>query len=268
MQAGTTEESSRDIAELSRSSMAATGECLDDFENDKHSRSGDGVLGVDPKECNECSISSSSSGHKQILRRYLFGAKLRKLYKKQKLLQKKFFPWNYDWHRDQPHVDESVIKPSEVTRRCKSGPVDHDAVLRAMSRALENTEEAYMDVVERELDKNPELALMGSCVLVMLMKDQDVYVMNLGDSRVVLAQDNEQYNNSSFLKGDLRHRNRSRESLVRVELDRISEESPMHNPNSHLSSNTKTKELTICKLKMRAVQLSTDHSTSVEEVCF
>uniref|UniRef100_A0A0D9Z7Z0 protein-serine/threonine phosphatase n=1 Tax=Oryza glumipatula TaxID=40148 RepID=A0A0D9Z7Z0_9ORYZ len=265
MQAGTTEESSRDIAELSRSSMAATGECLDDFENDKHSRSGDGVLGVDPKECNECSISSSSSGHKQILRRYLFGSKLRKMYKKQKLLQKKFFPWNYDWHRDQPHVDESVIKPSEVTRRCKSGPVDHDAVLRAMSRALENTEEAYMDVVERELDKNPELALMGSCVLVMLMKDQDVYVMNLGDSRVVLAQDNEQYNNSSFLKGDLRHRNRSRESLVRVELDRISEESPMHNPNSHLSSNTKTKELTICKLKMRAVQLSTDHSTSVEE---
>uniref|UniRef100_A0A0E0KE81 protein-serine/threonine phosphatase n=1 Tax=Oryza punctata TaxID=4537 RepID=A0A0E0KE81_ORYPU len=264
MQAGTIEESSRDIAELSRSSLAATGECLD-FENDKHSRQGDGVLGIDPKECNECSISSSSSGHKQILRRYLFGSKLRKMYKKQKLLQKKFFPWNYDWHRDQPHVDESVTKPSEVTRRCKSGPVDHDAVLRAMSRALENTEEAYMDIVERELDKNPELALMGSCVLVMLMKDHDVYIMNLGDSRVILAQDNEQYNNSSFSKGDLRHRNRSTESLVRVELDRISEESPMHNPNSHLSSNTKTKELTICKLKMRAVQLSTDHSTSVEE---
>uniref|UniRef100_J3LP56 protein-serine/threonine phosphatase n=1 Tax=Oryza brachyantha TaxID=4533 RepID=J3LP56_ORYBR len=265
MQAGTTEESSRDIAELSRCSLAESGECLVDFENDKHSRRDDSVLGVDPKECNECSISSSSSGHKQILRRYLFGSKLRKLYKKQKLLQKKFFPWNYDWHRDQPHVDESVIKPSEVTRRCKSGPVDHDAVLRAMSRALEKTEEAYMDIVERELDKNPELALMGSCVLVMLMKDQDVYVMNLGDSRVILAQDNEKYNNSSFLKGDLRHRNRSRESLVCVELDRISEESPMHNPNSHLSSNTKTKELTICKLKIRAVQLSTDHSTSVEE---
>uniref|UniRef100_A0A0D9VUG5 protein-serine/threonine phosphatase n=1 Tax=Leersia perrieri TaxID=77586 RepID=A0A0D9VUG5_9ORYZ len=266
MQAGTIDESSRDIAELSRCSLAATGECPDDFENDKSSRQGDRVIGIDPKECNECSVSSSSSsGHKQILRSYLFGSKLRKMYKKQKLLQKKFFPWNYDWHRDQPRVDESVTKPSEVTRRCKSGPVDHDAVLRAMSRALENTEEAYMEIVERELDKNPELALMGSCVLVMLMKDQDVYVMNLGDSRVILAQDNDQYNNSSFLKGDLRHRNRSRESLVRVELDRISEESPMHNPNSHLSSNTKTNELTICKLKMRAVQLSTDHSTSVDE---
>ncbi|CAL4914596.1 unnamed protein product [Urochloa decumbens] len=263
--AGTAEGSSRNAAEISRCSLAATGECFDDSEDLGSSRHTDSVLGVDPKECSGCSISTSSSGHKQTTRRFLFGSKLRKMYKKQKLLQKKFFPWNYDWHRDQPHVDESIIQPSEVIRRCKSGPVEHDAVLRAMSRALETTEEAYMEIVEKELDRHPELALMGSCVLVMLMKDQDVYVMNLGDSRVILAQDNDQYNGSSFLKGDLRHRNRSRESLVRVELDRISEESPMHNPNSHLSSNTKAKELSICRLKMRAVQLSTDHSTSIEE---
>ncbi|KAK3151727.1 hypothetical protein QOZ80_3AG0249720 [Eleusine coracana subsp. coracana] len=153
----------------------------------------------------------------------------------------------------------------EITRRCKSGPVNHDAVLRAMSRALQTTEEAYMEIVEKELDRNPELGLMGSCVLVMLMKDQDVYVMNLGDSRVILGQDSDQYNNSNFSKGDLQYRNRSRESLVRVELDRISEESPMHNPNGHQSSNTKTKELSICGLKMRAVQLSTDHNTSILE---
>ncbi|OQU92535.1 hypothetical protein SORBI_3001G358800 [Sorghum bicolor] len=264
-QAGTAEGSSRNAAEISRCSLAATGECFDDSEDLGSSRHADSVLGTDLKECTGCSISTSSSEHKQVTRRFVFGSKLRKMYKKQKMLQKKFFPWNYDWHRDQPHVDESVIKSSEVTRRCKSGPVEHDAVLRAMSRALETTEEAYMEIVEKELDRHPELALMGSCVLVMLMKDQDVYVMNLGDSRAILAQDNDQYNSSSFLKGDLRHRNRSRESLVRVELDRISEESPMHNPNSHLNSNTKAKELSICRLKMRAVQLSTDHSTSIEE---
>ncbi|KAG2540486.1 protein phosphatase 2C 32-like [Panicum virgatum] len=263
--AGTTEGSSRNAADTSRCSLAATRECFDDSEDLGSSRHADSVLGIDPKECSGCSVSTSSSFHKQTTRRILFGSKLRKMYKKQKLLQKKFFPWNYDWHRDQPHVDESVIQPSDVIRRCKSGPVEHDAVLRAMSRALETTEEAYMEIVEKELDRHPELALMGSCVLVMLMKDQDVYVMNLGDSRVILAQDNDQYNSSSFLKGDLRHRNRSRESLVRVELDRISEESPMHNPNSHLSSNTKAKELSICRLKMRAVQLSSDHSTSIEE---
>ncbi|KAF8720912.1 hypothetical protein HU200_023314 [Digitaria exilis] len=261
---GTTERSSINPAEVSRCSLAA-GECFDDSEDLGSSRHADTVIGIDTKECSGCSVSTSSSGHKQITRRFLFGSKLRKMYKRQKLLQKKFFPWNYDWHRDQPHVDESAIQPSEVIRRCKSGPVEHDAVLRAMSRALETTEEAYMEIVESELDRHPELALMGSCVLVMLMKDQDVYVMNLGDSRVILAQDNDQYNSSSFSKGDLRHRNRSRESLVRVELDRISEESPMHNPNSHLSSNTKAKELSICRLKMRAVQLSTDHSTSIEE---
>lgn len=267
-QADTAEARSRNTAEVSRCSLAATGECFDDSEGLGSSRHADSVLGIGIKECTGCSISTSSSGHKQVTRRILIGSKLRKMYKKQKMLQKKFFPWNYDWHRDQPHVDESVIKSSEVTRRCKSGPVEHDAVLRAMSRALEITEEAYMKIVEKELDRYPELALMGSCVLVMLMKDQDVYVMNLGDSRAILAQDNDhfdQYDSSSFSKGDLQHRNRSRESLVRVELDRISEESPMHNPNSHLNSNAKAKELSICRLKMRAVQLSTDHSTSIEE---
>ncbi|GJN07751.1 hypothetical protein PR202_ga25610 [Eleusine coracana subsp. coracana] len=263
--ASITEECSRNASGLSSCSLSATGEYLDDSEDPGSSRLGDSIVSIDPKDCGEFSVSTSSSGHKEITRRFLFGSKLRKMYKKRKLLQKKFFPWNYDWHRDQPYVDGSVIKPSEITRRCKSGPVNHDAVLRAMSRALQTTEEAYMEIVEKELDRNPELGLMGSCVLVMLMKDQDVYVMNLGDSRVILGQDSDQYNNSNFSKGDLQYRNRSRESLVRVELDRISEESPMHNPNGHQSSNTKTKELSICGLKMRAVQLSTDHNTSILE---
>lgn len=35
---------------------------------------------------------------------------------------------------------------------------------------------------------NPELALMGSCLLVMLMRGKDVYLMNVGDSRAVLAR--------------------------------------------------------------------------------
>ncbi|CAF1712731.1 unnamed protein product [Brassica oleracea var. botrytis] len=38
------------------------------------------------------------------------------------------------------------------------------------------------------VEENPELALMGSCVLVTLMKGEDVYVMNVGDSRAVLAR--------------------------------------------------------------------------------
>ncbi|XP_077221811.1 protein phosphatase 2C family protein [Tasmannia lanceolata] len=213
--------------------------------------------------------SFSFMGHKQ-LKKSLVASNLRKMYRKQKSLRKKLFPWSYDWHRDNTQVDErmaDLVDSSAPIRRCKSGPVDHVAVLEAMSRALENTEEAYMEMVETSLDRNPELALMGSCVLVMLMKDQDVYVMNLGDSRVILAQErlNDRHGNPNVAKDDARQRNKSRESLVRVELDRISEESPMHNQTSRVSKVNKSREISICRLKMRAVQLSTDHSTSVEE---
>lgn len=209
----------------------------------------------------------SVSGQQQSARKSLIGSKIRKMYRKQKSLRKKLFPWNYDWHREETCVDDRLAEPPGPMRRCRSGVIDHDAVLRAMTQALETTEDAYMEMVEQTLDKNPELALMGSCVLVMLMKDQDVYVMNLGDSRVILAQErpNDRYPNPTLMKDDLRHHNRSRESLVRMELDRISEESPIHNQNSQVSKINKNREVSVCRLKMRAVQLTTDHSTSVEE---
>ncbi|XWS31925.1 hypothetical protein CRYUN_Cryun23aG0117500 [Craigia yunnanensis] len=211
--------------------------------------------------------AASMSGQRQSTRKSLIGSKIRKIYRKQKSLRKKLFPWSYDWHREEICMDERIVESSGPIRRCKSGVVDHDAVLRAMARALESTEEAYMEMVEKALDINPELALMGSCVLVMLMKDQDVYVMNLGDSRVILAQErpNDRQPNPNFVKDDLKHRNRSRELLVRMELDRISEESPMHNQHGQLSMINKNRDISICRLKMMAVQLSTDHSTSIEE---
>lgn len=93
--------------------------------------------------------------------------------------------------------------------------------------------------------------------------------MNLGDSRAILAQEkpHDRHQSSTFLRDDARNQNKSRESLVRMELDRISEESPIHNQNSQASDLNKNREISICRLKMRAVQLSSDHSTSVEEVC-
>ncbi|KAJ6320074.1 hypothetical protein OIU78_015463 [Salix suchowensis] len=200
-------------------------------------------------------------------RKFVISSKIRKMYRKQKSLRKKLFPWSYDWHREEICADERVVEPSGPIRRWKTGIVDHDAVLRAMARGLQRTEEQYMEMVEKDLDKNAELALMGSCVLVMLMKDQDVYVMNLGDSRAILAQErpNDRHPNPTLAKDDMRHKNRSRELLVRMELDRISEESPMHNHNSQVNMINKNREISICRLKMRAVQLSTDHSTSIEE---
>ncbi|GAV73747.1 PP2C domain-containing protein [Cephalotus follicularis] len=216
------------------------------------------------------SASLSVPSQRQNAWKSSIGSTIRKIYRKQKSLRKKLFPWSYDWHREETFVDERIVESLGPNRRCKSGVVDHDAVLRAMAQALESTEVAYMEMVEKALDINPELALMGSCVLVMLMKDQDVYVMNLGDSRVILAQErqNDRNPNSISTKDDLGHRNRSRESLVRMELDRISEESPMHNQNSQVNIMNKNRDIFICRLKMRALQLSTDHSTSVEEEVF
>ncbi|VAH12671.1 unnamed protein product [Triticum turgidum subsp. durum] len=63
----------------------------------------------------------------------------------------------------------------------------HGAVLDALARALRRTEEGYFAEAEARAAECPELAMMGSCVLVLLMKGADVYSMNVGDSRAVLA---------------------------------------------------------------------------------
>ncbi|OEL37814.1 Protein phosphatase 2C 35, partial [Dichanthelium oligosanthes] len=102
-------------------------------------------------------------------------------------------------------------------------------VLKALARALRKTEEAYLDVADKMVGEFPELALMGSCVLAMLMKGEDMYLMNVGDSRAVLGTmdsvDLEQISDGSFdgLVGD-------------------------------------------CSPLLSAVQLTSEHSTSVREV--
>ncbi|XP_062213484.1 probable protein phosphatase 2C 31 [Phragmites australis] len=86
---------------------------------------------------------------------------------------------------------------AEAKRRRTERPVAgnasamHRDVLRALARALRNTEEAFFEAAEERAAESPELGLMGSCVLVMLMKGADVYVMNVGDSRAVLARRSE-----------------------------------------------------------------------------
>ncbi|XP_074583734.1 putative protein phosphatase 2C 4 [Curcuma longa] len=79
---------------------------------------------------------------------------------------------------------------SDLERTMKEQPisVNHSLVLEALRRALKKTEDSFLDIADKMLADNPELALMGSCALVMLMKGEDVYLMNVGDSRAVLAQ--------------------------------------------------------------------------------
>ncbi|WOL16503.1 putative protein phosphatase 2C 23 [Canna indica] len=77
---------------------------------------------------------------------------------------------------------EQLLQPSS------GAAVDHRAVLNAMSRALRKTDEAYLHMTTTMISANPELALMGSCALAMLMNGEDVYLLNVGDSRAVLAR--------------------------------------------------------------------------------
>ncbi|KAI4340188.1 hypothetical protein MLD38_025051 [Melastoma candidum] len=49
-------------------------------------------------------------------------------------------------------------------------------------------EEAFLEISDQMATDNSELALMGSCVLVMLMRGEDIYLMKFGDSRAILAQ--------------------------------------------------------------------------------
>ncbi|KAF3330513.1 hypothetical protein FCM35_KLT03867 [Carex littledalei] len=112
----------------------------------------------------------------------------------------------------------------------------HQLVLDAMSSALKRADEEYLSMA----DTNPELAVVGSCVLVMLMKGEDLYLMNVGDSRAVLAQKAE-----PDLSGVL---GRADEDLERLKVEIMRQLEAYERDN--LSG-------------LVAIQLTMDHSTAV-----
>ena len=118
-------------------------------------------------------------------------------------------------------------------------PVHRD-VLRALARALKKTEEAFFAAEEEHAAESPELGLMGSCVLFMVMKGKDVYVMNVGDSRAVLARRPE-----PDLKNVL---GKASQDLQQFKAE-IMRELQAHDIDG-----------------LQAVQLTAEHSTAVQEV--
>ncbi|KAL5217813.1 hypothetical protein ABZP36_018497 [Zizania latifolia] len=79
-------------------------------------------------------------------------------------------------------------RPSTTNAETAGASPVHRDVLKALARALMKTEEAFFAAAEERAAQSPELGLVGSCVLVMLMNGTDVYLMNVGDSRAVLAR--------------------------------------------------------------------------------
>ncbi|KAH7287761.1 hypothetical protein KP509_32G073000 [Ceratopteris richardii] len=165
---------------------------------------------------------------------------------------------------------EHSIPMSEV-----HGP-DHFAVLQALKRALDATENAYLDMADRALKQNPELALMGSCLLVMLMKDEDVYIMNVGDSRAILGQYRRpvRHHRNRHSYGDLSCNSKAdyigsetRESIMRMDLQRFIEEIPTGEQDQY-NARCSWNMYPTTNCSLTALQLSKDHCTSEEEeVC-
>ncbi|KAL8053493.1 hypothetical protein ABFX02_05G076000 [Erythranthe guttata] len=175
---------------------------------------------------------------------------------------KRLFPWRF-WLEGKQKAAEEMMESNEpdggeiereiistTGRRRKVGSVDHELVLSAMSRALEVTEQAYLDMTDRVLDRYPELALMGSCLLVALMRDEDVYVMNVGDSRAIVAQ----YEPEEGICGAESQGAGNDEGIVEESAGVSERESKAVNEaHAHRF------------MSLTALQLSTDHSTSIEE---
>ncbi|XP_059660737.1 probable protein phosphatase 2C 23 [Cornus florida] len=147
--------------------------------------------------------------------------------------------WKCEWDRERLELDRRLKEQLNQGGSNGSGAINHSDVLKALSQALKKTEEAYLDIADKMVMENPELALMGSCVLVMLMKGEDVYVMNVGDSRAVLAQ-------------------KAEPDLWCQDLERINEET-LHDLESCDGDGSNAMQ------SLTAMQLTMDHSTSVEE---
>ncbi|XP_009780604.1 probable protein phosphatase 2C 40 [Nicotiana sylvestris] len=60
-------------------------------------------------------------------------------------------------------------------------------VLNSLEQALTQAENDFLHMVEQEMDDRPDLVSIGSCVLVALLLGKNLYVLNAGDSRAVLA---------------------------------------------------------------------------------
>jgi hypothetical protein len=151
--------------------------------------------------------------------------------------------WKCEWDRERMELDKR-LKEQLNRSGSDASPINHADVLKALSQALKKTEESYLEIADKMLVENPELSLMGSCVLVMLMKGEDVYVMNVGDSRAVLAQKAE----PDYWLGK-----------IRQDLERINEET-LHDLEAFDAERSNSMPV------LTASQLSVDHSTSVEEV--
>ncbi|XP_052736852.1 probable protein phosphatase 2C 40 isoform X1 [Vigna angularis] len=79
----------------------------------------------------------------------------------------------------------NIIPPSKSEASPKS--FSHSKVLDGLQHVLSQVENDFLCMVEQEMEERPDLVSIGSCVLLVLLHGNDLYTLNLGDSRAVLA---------------------------------------------------------------------------------
>ncbi|XP_068660403.1 probable protein phosphatase 2C 40 [Aristolochia californica] len=79
-------------------------------------------------------------------------------------------------------INKSIVSDNEI-------PLDSfkNGVIHSLRHALAQAESDFLSMVEQEMDDRPDLVAIGSCVLVLLLIGKDLYILNLGDSKAVLA---------------------------------------------------------------------------------
>ncbi|KAJ4824548.1 hypothetical protein Tsubulata_027482 [Turnera subulata] len=79
---------------------------------------------------------------------------------------------------------KSLSSPLDEESKYKNCPSD---IVDCLLQALGQAENDFMCMVEQEMEDRPDLVSVGSCVLAVLLYGNDIYILNLGDSRAILA---------------------------------------------------------------------------------
>ncbi|KAL1223669.1 putative protein phosphatase 2C 40 [Cardamine amara subsp. amara] len=130
----------------------------------------DGFNGRDAADFLACTLYESIVFHLQLLDRQM----------KQSLV------------KTQQDDDDGDGEKSECLSNIDYSSTDlfRQGVLDCLNRALFQAEIDFLRMVEQEMEERPDLVSVGSCVLVTLLAGKDLYILNLGDSRAVLASYN------------------------------------------------------------------------------
>ncbi|XP_057417442.1 probable protein phosphatase 2C 40 [Lotus japonicus] len=83
--------------------------------------------------------------------------------------------------------NHGFAKDSLSTKSGASCESSSNGVLDSLQSALSQAENDFLYMVEQEMEERPDLVSIGSCVLLLLLHGNDLYTLNLGDSRAVLA---------------------------------------------------------------------------------